>query len=159
MELDGLARNVSPQLADAAAAAINYLASHVRSHAVSLKVQTSKGNYLSSLNVRMEEVDFTSDRTSNERTMDDLILKAAIWQDEHWQDRSGMLKVTPGEAGGPSNAVKVAFVSLDRNRMSYFSLSPFPMLMIISLVRLKARSRQLAAAGEKDLAMFMSLAT
>jgi len=25
--------------------------------------------------------------------MDDLILKAAIWQDEHWVDLSGLLKV------------------------------------------------------------------
>ena len=24
--------------------------------------------------------------------MDDLILRAALWQDEHWVDRSGMLK-------------------------------------------------------------------
>lgn len=131
MELDGLARNVVPQLADAATTAINYLASHVRSHSVSLKVQTSKGNYLTSLNVRTEEVDFTSDRTSNERTMDDLILKAAIWQDDHWQDRSGMLKVTPGDAPA-SNAVKVAFVSLDRNCMSSSLFSLLPMLMTIS---------------------------
>ncbi|KAJ3525600.1 hypothetical protein NMY22_g10503 [Coprinellus aureogranulatus] len=141
MELDGLASNITPQLADAASAAINYIASHVRSHAVSLKVQTSKGNYLTSLNVRTEDVDFGSDRMSNERTMDDLILKAAIWQDEHWQDRSAMLKADPASAAQTANAVKVVFVSLDRN------------------LRLKARSRQLAAAGEKDLAALMSLAT
>jgi hypothetical protein len=42
--------------------------------------------------------------------MDDLTVKAAIWQGEHRQDRSGMLKVAPGEAGA-SNAVMVAFVS------------------------------------------------
>lgn len=115
MELDGLSSNLTPQLADAAVAAIDYIASHIRSHSASLKVQTSKGNYLSSLNVRTEDVDFNSDSMSSERTMDDLILKAAIWQDDHWQDRSAMLKADPLPPAQAANAVKVVFVSLDRN--------------------------------------------
>jgi len=131
MELDGLSSNPS-QLGEAAQAAMTYLSSHIRSHATSLKVQTSKGNYLTSLSVRAEQVDF-ADGTS-ERNMDDLILKAAIWQDEHWVDRSAMLKSTAVATDG---AIKVVLLSLDRN------------------LRLKARSRQLPAASEKDLAAIL----
>jgi len=138
MELDGLSSNTS-QLGKAAQEAISYITSHVRSHATSLKVQTSKGNYLTSLIVRTEQVEF-ADADSWDRCMDDLILKAAIWQDEHWIDRSALLK-----GGAPvrdtSTAVKVVLLSLDRN------------------LRLKSRSRQLSAAGEKDLAAILACAT
>ncbi|KAF7322791.1 PINc domain-containing protein [Mycena chlorophos] len=135
MELDGLSSNPT-QLGEAAQAAMSYLSSHIRSHATSLKVQTSKGNYLTSLSVRAEQVDFTDGAT--ERNMDDLILKAAIWQDEHWIDRSAILK---SDAVATDNAVKVVLLSLDRN------------------LRLKARSRQLPAASEKDLAMILASGT
>jgi protein SMG6 len=113
MELDGLSSNTS-QLGEAAQEAVSYITSHIRSHAASLKVQTSKGNYLTSLNVRTEQVEF-SDEQSWDRCMDDLILKAAIWQDEHWIDRSALLK---GGAAmrDTSTAVKVVLLSLDRNR-------------------------------------------
>jgi protein SMG6 len=96
MELDGLASNANP-LSEAAKAAVAFVVSHVRSHADSLKVQTSRCNYLSSLTVRTEQVDF-DDRDSWERNMDDLILKAAIWQSEHWVDRSGLLKSVENRA-------------------------------------------------------------
>ncbi|KAJ7109155.1 hypothetical protein C8R44DRAFT_277493 [Mycena epipterygia] len=131
MELDGLSSNPS-QLGEAAQAAMTYLSSHIRSHATSLKVQTSKGNYLTSLSVRAEQVDFANG--TSERNMDDLILKAAIWQDEHWVDRSAMLQ---SNARADDTSVKVVLLSLDRN------------------LRLKARSRQLAAASEKDLAAIL----
>lgn len=72
--------------------------------------------------------------------MDDLILRAAIWQDEHWLDRSAMLK-DDGIAKDTAGAVKVALLSLDRN------------------LRLKARSRQLPAASEKDLASILASGT
>ena len=44
MELDGLAspNGNQPQLVDAAQAALAYVSSHLRSHALSLKVQTSR---------------------------------------------------------------------------------------------------------------------
>jgi hypothetical protein len=45
-----------------------------------LQVQTSKGNYLTPLSVRIEQVDLTDEEPWH-RCMDDLILKAAIWQD------------------------------------------------------------------------------
>ncbi|KAJ3572504.1 hypothetical protein NP233_g3036 [Leucocoprinus birnbaumii] len=132
MELDGLINNPS-QLGQAAKAAMDYVTSNIRTYSMSLKVQTSKGNYLTTLNVKTEEVDFTSGNV--ERSMDDLILKAAIWQDEHWLDRSAILGVTGQNTNG---AVKVVLLSLDRN------------------LRLKARSRQLPAAGEKDLAALLA---
>ncbi|KAH7915986.1 hypothetical protein BJ138DRAFT_996574 [Hygrophoropsis aurantiaca] len=138
MELDGLSSNTSP-LGEAAQEAVAYITSHIRSHSTSLKVQTSKGNYLTSLSIRTERVDLT-DEDSWDRCMDDLILKAAIWQDEHWVDRSALLKpsTSPRDV---ANAVKVVLLSLDRN------------------LRLKARSRQLAAASEKDLAALLSNGT
>ena len=57
MELNGLSSNVS-QLGDASQAAMAYISSHIRSHSTSLKIQTSKGNYLSSLGIYTEQVDF-----------------------------------------------------------------------------------------------------
>ncbi|OJA21630.1 hypothetical protein AZE42_09745 [Rhizopogon vesiculosus] len=138
MELDGLSSNPS-QLGEAAQEAVAYITSHVRSHSTSLKVQTSKGNYLTSLSVRIEQVDLTNE-DSWDRCMDDLILKAAIWQDEHWVDRSALMKNAP-PVRDDTNAVKVVLLSLDR------------------LLRLKARSRQLAAAGEKDLAAILASGT
>ncbi|KAH7930887.1 hypothetical protein BV22DRAFT_1054224 [Leucogyrophana mollusca] len=138
MELDGLSSNAS-QLGEAAQEAVSYITSHIRSHSTSLKVQTSKGNYLTSLSIRTEQVDFT-DEESWDRSMDDLILKAAIWQDEHWVDRSALLKPA-GTQRNVTDAVKVVLLSLDRN------------------LRLKARSRQLPAAGEKDLAAILASGT
>ncbi|OAX36867.1 hypothetical protein K503DRAFT_801694 [Rhizopogon vinicolor AM-OR11-026] len=138
MELDGLSSNPS-QLGEAAQEAVAYITSHVRSHSTSLKVQTSKGNYLTSLSVRIEQVDLT-DENSWDRCMDNLILKAAIWQDEHWVDRSALLKNAPS-VRDDTNAVKVVLLSLDR------------------LLCLKARSRQLAAASEKDLAAILASGT
>ncbi|KAI9455590.1 hypothetical protein BJY52DRAFT_637671 [Lactarius psammicola] len=64
---------------EATKAAITFVVGHVHSRADSLKVQTSRGNYLSSLTIRSELVDFDPD--SWESNMDDLIQKAAIWQD------------------------------------------------------------------------------
>jgi protein SMG6 len=110
MELDGLSANTNA-LGEAAAAALAYVTASLRTHARSLKVQTSKGNYLSNLAVRTEQVDFDGDW---ERNMDDLILRAAIWQDEHWMDRSTLLgSDAPTETKG---VAKVVLLSFDRNR-------------------------------------------
>ncbi|EPT05881.1 hypothetical protein FOMPIDRAFT_1044362 [Fomitopsis schrenkii] len=136
MELDGLASNASP-LGEAATAALVYITSHIRSHSTSLKVQTSRGNYLSSLSIRTEQVDFAGDEASWERNMDDLILRAAIWQDEHWIDRSAMLQ-SDGVSRDTSGAAKVVLLSFDR------------------MLRLKARSRQLSAANEQDMASILT---
>lgn len=116
MELDGLASNATP-LGEAAKAAITFVVGHVRSHSDALKVQTSRGNYLSSLTIRSELVDF-DDPDSWERNMDDLILKAAIWQDEHWVDRSAFLRIEQSteRTEETKGAAKVVLLSLDRNR-------------------------------------------
>jgi len=157
MELDGLASNPTA-LGEAAKAAIEFVASRVRSHSDALKVQTSRGNYLSSLSVRVEQVDF-DDPGSWERSMDDLILKAAIWQDDHWVDRSALLKV---EQSGErlKGAAKVVLLSLDRNRelSSVNSLFTTSNALIFS-VRLKARARHLDAASERDLGALLATTT
>lgn len=152
MELDGLCSNTS-QLSVTAKEALAYISTRVRSHSASLKVQTSKGNYLSSLSVRAEEVDFAvgaSGRGDVDRNMDDLILKAAIWQEEHWVDRSGMLKSRdpPVHVTDP---VKVALLSLDRNCKILLSALKHIFTGFV-IVRLKSRSRQLPAGSEKDIA-------
>lgn len=112
MELDGLSSSSTP-LGDAAKAASTSITSHLRTHATSLKIQTSKGNYLSNLNVRTENVDFDWNEASWDRNMDDLILRAAIWQTEHWVDRSKFLKAAEQNTTGAS---KVALLTFDRMR-------------------------------------------
>ena len=114
MELDGLSSSGSPQLAETAKSALGYISKNLKSHSVSLKIQTSKGNYLPSLSVRTEQVDF-DDQDSWDRNMDDLILRAAIWHDEHWLDRSVLLK-SEGPSRDTNGACKVVLLSLDRNR-------------------------------------------
>ncbi|OBZ75187.1 hypothetical protein A0H81_04568 [Grifola frondosa] len=139
MELDGLAKSASP-LGEAAANAVNFITSHIHSHSTSLKVLTSRGNYLSSLSIRTELVDFADDEASWERNMDDLILRATIWQDEHWVDRSALLK-SDDSIRDTTSAAKVVLLSFDR------------------MLRLKARSRQLSAANEQDLASIFAAGT
>ncbi|GJE97087.1 hypothetical protein PsYK624_132970 [Phanerochaete sordida] len=134
MELDGLSSSSTP-LGEAAKAASASITAHLRTYATSLKIQTSKGNYLSNLNVRTELVDFDWNEASWERNMDDLILRAAIWQTEHWVDRSKFLKAAEQNTTGAS---KVALLTFDR------------------MLRLKARSREVDAPNEQDLATLLS---
>ena len=157
MELDGLSSNAS-QLGEAAQEAVAYITSRIRSHAMSLKIQTSKGNYLTSLTVRTEQVEFFGEE-SWDRCMDDLILKAAIWQEEHWIDRSALLKGAAASRD-TNGAVKAVLLSLDRNCESFLSRCFLTFDLVVSPpVRLKARSRQLPAAGEKDLAAILACGT
>ena len=113
MELDGLSSD-SSVLGEAAVAASQYIISHLRTHSTSLKIQTSKGNYLTNLNVRTEQVDLR-DNQSWERNMDDLILRAAIWQSTHWVDRSVFLQ-SNGSKPDTTNASKVVLLTFDRMR-------------------------------------------
>lgn len=108
-ELNGLKVSNSP-LSEAANAAIHYIVSHLRSHLTLLKVQTSKGNYLSTLSIRIEDIVFTHD--SWEGSMDNLILHAVIWHDEHWVDRSAILNA---EVADTTGAAKVILISFDHN--------------------------------------------
>ncbi|KAG6379155.1 hypothetical protein JVT61DRAFT_11595 [Boletus reticuloceps] len=72
MELDGLCSNTS-QLGETAQEVITYITSHIRSHVMSLKVQTVQGYYLATLSVRIEQVRIF-DEVSWDQCMDDLIL-------------------------------------------------------------------------------------
>jgi protein SMG6 len=136
-ELDGLAKETTA-LGQAASAAIKYLETHVRSNALSLKIQTSKGNYLSDLFVRTEQIDREIARA---QTMDDFILRVAVSQSEHFVDRSRILS----SSGSPlkldaafddqkRTASKVLLLTFDRN------------------LRLRARARGIEAADEKEMA-------
>ncbi|KAH6909493.1 hypothetical protein BKA70DRAFT_1425898 [Coprinopsis sp. MPI-PUGE-AT-0042] len=112
MELNGLSSNPTPQLAEAAAAALNY---------VTLALDRTPCPSRSRLPRRGRPYP-----------------KAAIWQDEHWVNQSSMLNADSPLVEATKTTEEVVFLSLDRN------------------LRLKARSCQLAAAGEKDLAALLS---
>ena len=134
-ELDGIAKN-PPPLGSAAHAAVSYLETHIRTHSLCLKIQTSKGNYLSDLLIRTEHLDFRTRDINPEtmsRNLDDLILNIAEFQAEHFVDRSRLL----GQAGGQLGATKVLLVTFDRN------------------LRLKARGRGIDAADEKEMASIL----
>ena len=127
-ELDGLSANQN-ELGRAAAAAVQYLETSSRTHSMYLKVQTSRGNYLSGLTIRKEEIDFA---TTNANSMDDIVLRAATWQSEHFVNRLNLLDLSA--ATPASDASKVALVTFDRN------------------LRLKAHARGLDALDEEALA-------
>ena len=135
-ELDGLAKN-PPPLGAAASSAIKYLESHIRSHSLSLKVQTSRGNYLSDLLIRTESQGERGEGDSATRTMDDLILNIATFQMDHFTDRSSLLRPTGQNGGGRDGAVKVLLVTFDRN------------------LRVRARGRGIDAADEKEMAAIL----
>ena len=130
-ELDGLSKEPAP-LGPTAKQAVQYLESRIRTHSLCLKIQTTKGNYLSDLLIRTEN----HDRTADERTMDDRILNIAAFQQEHFVDRSTIL----GGRKGGGEATKVVLVTFDRN------------------LRLKARARGVDAADEKEMAGIMGKA-
>ena len=115
---------------------MSYLEARIRTHASCLKIQTSKGNYLSDLLIRTEHLDFRGTDVKPEtvsRTMDDLILNIASFQTEHFIDRSQLL----GLEGASISATKVLLVTFDRN------------------LRLKARGRGIDAADEKEMARIL----
>jgi protein SMG6 len=132
-ELDGLSKNPAP-LGPAATAAIRYLETHIRTHSLSLKIQTSKGNYLSDLSVRRENYNFQSTKSSN---LDDMILTIAEFQRDHFVDRSSMLRNSSGDRDLDIGAVKVLLITFDRN------------------LRVKARGRGVDAADEKEMAAIL----
>ncbi|KAL7421587.1 hypothetical protein Q5752_003356 [Cryptotrichosporon argae] len=150
-ELDGLSRNPSP-LGDAAKAAVVYLEARIRTHALCLKIQTSRGNYLTDLLIRAEQLDFRATRgvglsagasadastSGPARTMDDLILDIASFQAEHFVDRSLLLGMD-GDAASTEGRTKVLLVTLDRT------------------MRLKARARGIDAADDKELSAILGV--
>lgn len=137
-ELDGLKRNSTP-LGTAADEAIDYLEQAVRGYSRYLKVQTSRGNYLRDLSIRNEAIDFDgSGATSSHdhaRSLDDVILRAAQWQKEHFSNRLALVnpRAIAEQRRIPSDTAPVVLVTFDRN------------------LRLKASARGLEATDEKGL--------
>ncbi|TFY54054.1 hypothetical protein EVJ58_g9086 [Rhodofomes roseus] len=110
MELDGLASNATA-LGEAAPAALAYITSH----------SCAGLHYFAhplSHDLAQEQVDFAGDGAPWEWNMDDLILRAAIWQDEHWIDRSAMLQ-PDGVSRDTSGAAKVVLLNLIRISSSH----------------------------------------
>ncbi|QRW01731.1 Est1 DNA/RNA-binding domain protein [Ceratobasidium sp. AG-Ba] len=136
-ELDGLARQ-----SQGAQRAVSFLEASMRasqSVGLGLKVQTSRGNYLPNLAVRVEHFGGHGGGSNGagggwERNMDDYILKSAVWQAENFIDRSAFLE-GGAEVGTTDGAkAKVVLVSSDRN------------------LRVKARARELEAGDVSILA-------
>jgi rRNA-processing protein FCF1 len=133
-ELDGLSKN-PPPLGSEAQAAVAYLEARIRTHALCLKIQTARGNYLTDLLIRAEVLG--GDAAAEEergRTMDDMILNVATFQREHFVDRSALLGM-PAPSG--KAATQVLLVTFDRN------------------LRLKARARGIDAADEREMAAIL----
>lgn len=108
-------------------------------------MQTSKGNYLSDLLIRAEDLsdsgrsDIDAD-TARAHTMDDFILRVAAFQVTHFSDRSSTLGMSdqPGFEEKKKSALKVLLLTFDRN------------------LRLRARARGVDAADEKEMAKILS---
>ena len=138
MELDGLSAN-SSWLGKAAQVVKTYISLYFKSHSTSLKVQTSKDNYLSSLSLWTEKLVFQYE-ASWERNKDDLIFQAAILQDEHWVDHSAILK-NDGVIKVAATVIKAVLLSLDHN------------------LQLKVQSELLFAASKHNLTSILSTGT
>lgn len=112
-ELDGLS-NQPTDLGQAAAEALSYLITAVQTQSTSLKVQTSKGNYLKSLSIRSEATTLGD----GERNMDDLIVRSALWQLDHFVDRTGLLVASRSTTKRTDKTSKVVLLTFDRNSES-----------------------------------------
>ncbi|CDZ96423.1 Nonsense-mediated mRNA decay protein [Phaffia rhodozyma] len=160
-ELDGLTKQ-PPPLGLQANEALAYVTSHIRSHARTLKVQTSRGNYLSDLTIRSEDLSFSFSSDAGldrARNMDDLILRACSFQEEHFVDRTGILGVSGNRHSNDINddndgegtadrqteearkafAVKVVLMTFDRN------------------LRLRAKAQGIQAVDEKSMLRILGL--
>jgi hypothetical protein len=131
-ELDGLSKNPAP-LGTEASSAVAYLEARIRTHALCLKIQTTRGNYLTDLLIRAEHLDFHSNSADAGKSMDDMILNVAAFQREHFVDRSALLGMPAPSAG----ATQVLLVTFDRN------------------LRLKARAKGINAADEREMASIL----
>lgn len=141
-ELDGLSNQPAP-LGTEASKALAYLTSHVRTHSRLLKFQTSRGNYLADLTIRAEDITFSFSNSYNPeraRNMDDLILRACSFQEEHFIDRTGILRVNDdaGEVVKEGKA-KVVLMTFDRN------------------LRLRARASGVESVDEKGMKRVLKL--
>lgn len=144
-ELEGLTKR-SGIIGQRAQRAIDYLSNNLKAKTSYLKVLTSRGNYLSDLHCRTEEIDFSKipatggvekedeNHHRTARSIDEVIIHCLEWQTNHFLDRSAILLKDPEEMRSVQSQVsketyKAALITLDKN------------------LRLKARFRGLVALG------------
>ncbi|CAG8495753.1 7783_t:CDS:2 [Ambispora leptoticha] len=122
-ELAGLTLN-PPPLGNSATEALNYLklAMSSRTREIKLKVQTSKGNYISDIGFN-EEFDF-GDGEDKKKNLDDIILGICLWHAKDHPDTSNQNNGTQNE--------KVVLLTNDRN------------------LRVKARARDVNVVNVQD---------
>ncbi|WVN88376.1 uncharacterized protein L203_103582 [Cryptococcus depauperatus CBS 7841] len=125
-ELDGLSKD--PLVGSSARAAVAFLEQRIRTHALCLKIQTTRGNYLSDLLIRTEQRDDIGN-ASFARTMDDRIVDIAVFARDHFMDRTTLLGMPKPEG----QAIRALLVSNDRN------------------MRLKAQAEGVDVASEREL--------
>ncbi|EGG10614.1 uncharacterized protein MELLADRAFT_76888 [Melampsora larici-populina 98AG31] len=142
--------NNKDRLSSDATEAIKYLESSIKTKSRWLKIQTSKGNYLRDLSIRNEKINFQDPHqhhsnynqvgfsTDHAYNLDDLVLRATMWQIEHFNHssiKSNQNQKTEEEIveEDQQKAEKVVLVTLDRN------------------LRLKARARGILAANENQI--------
>lgn len=166
-ELDGLARRES-DVGRRAHEALDRLETNLRSKSVNLKVQTSRGNYLSDLRLRTEEIHFATaaEQKNNEheqhhhspplhsqnsitlpdseaqrkaRSVDDVILRCLAWQDgSHWRNR--LLLLCPDDR-----------VRAQRQKQVHPDTARAVLVTLDRNLRLKAHLQNLEAIGLRDL--------
>ncbi|SJX62234.1 uncharacterized protein SRS1_13080 [Sporisorium reilianum f. sp. reilianum] len=166
-ELDGLRRNDN-ELGKEAERAIQFLESRIKSHSKYVKVQTSRGNYLSDLSCRCEDIDFTwqgagaggaaaaatpdgsprldaanagETKSVAARNVDEVILRILAWQRDNFVDRRNLLQAEGGAKSTATSAHKSVLLTLDRN------------------LRIKAKSRSLPSLDAKGAASLIGLAS
>ncbi|WWC89258.1 uncharacterized protein L201_004179 [Kwoniella dendrophila CBS 6074] len=129
-ELDGLSKEPGP-LGNNSKLSITYLEKRIKTNSLTLKIQTTKGNYLNDLLIRTTT---NESDTENERTMDDKIINIASFALNNFIDRSSLLKISSSSTS-QDKAIgdKVVVISNDRN------------------LRLMARSKGLKGINEKEL--------
>ncbi len=127
--MDGLKFN-PPPLGSAASEALAYLKEILSNKSKKVKIQTSKGNYLTGINFR-EEFDF-GDGEEKKKNLDDLILGICLWHTEHHEKNGVRDKTNEKRTNNDYKNEVVVLLTNDRN------------------LRVKARARGVDVVGVKD---------
>lgn len=167
-ELDGLKRREG-DVGKRAQDAVKFLEEKVKTHSTNLKVQTSRGNYLTDLRFRTEDIDFGSNKQpdgdhddlhesqghiepseGNEdgkcamaRSVDDVILRCLSWQaGAHFRNR--LLLLCSDDAERAKREAEIAKKTIP----------PVAKAVLVTLdrnLRIKVRFRSLSAIGPSEL--------
>jgi len=125
-ELDDLVQSGEPSSKQMAQTATEYLDTIMKAGTKSIKILTSKGNYLTNLMIRSEDIDYQhapgkTKAAKYESKMEELLLTATKWQADHFIDRSALLGVELDHQAR-SLAAKSCLLTLNadlRQRASY----------------------------------------